>query len=246
MRTIKLAAVLAIAVLAVGCATKTKVPDNGSYTKRTLADKSVVEEYRTAFAIQADDAQSARASQRPIFEMEALEGQTIELKGVKRIAVYAPSGGNGQATALAAPVRELSGWEKSLAVFDRGLQLGMQGLGLYYNYRGVVVNALANRDVQLGQQRMTVEVANSVGSSNTAIASRIQAPPGTSTTISNTYDLTGSFLTLGDNSPLTHSSNNTQRQCSGGAAASSGPGSTSTTGAGAGSGPGGPGGSATC
>jgi hypothetical protein len=37
----------------------------------------------------------------------------------------------------------------------------MQGLGLYYNYKGVIVNAQANRDVQLGAQRMTVDVANS-------------------------------------------------------------------------------------
>lgn len=245
----RLFAVLAIASVALvgaGCASKPKVPDGGSYTRTVRPDKTVVEETRSSYAIQADDLRDARASVKPILEIEALDGQTIELKGVKRLAVYNPSSGGQGAPALGAPAREASAFEKALAVADKTLQYGLQGLGLVYNYRGVVANVNANRDIQLGQQRMTVDVANSVGSSNAQIAGFIQAPPGT------TYNLNGgSFMTLGDNSPLTHSSNNpttttTTRTCSGGAGASSGAGSTSTTGAGAPSGTAGAGGSASC
>jgi hypothetical protein len=237
--------VAALAALAVSaCSTAPpKVPEGGSYSKTIRPDKSVVEEYRSSYAVQAEDLKDARAQQKPIFELEALDGQTIELRGVKRLAVYQPGGGAGQAgSLLTAPTREPSAFEKTVAVFDRGLSLAMQGLGLYYNYKGVVVNAQANRDVQLGAQRMTVDVANSVGSSNSAIAGMIQAP-GASTS----YTLDGSFMTMGNNSPLTHSSNNpVTRTCTGGQGAAAGAGSTSTTGAGAPGGAGGAGGGATC
>jgi hypothetical protein len=178
--------------------------------RRTLPDKSVVEEYRTSYAIQADDLKDARAAQKPIFELEAIEGQTISLSGVKRLAVYMPSSGAAQAGALlTAPTREPSGWEKALAVADRALERGLQAAGIVYNFRGVALQTAANRDVQLGQQRMTVDVAGAVGSSNVSIARLIQAPAGTTNVT--TYDVSGgSFLTLGDNSPLTHSSNNTE------------------------------------
>jgi hypothetical protein len=99
---VAIAAALAIA----GCATKGKVPEGGSYVKRTLPDKTVVEEYRTSYAIQAEDMKDARSSVKPIFELEAIDGQTITLSGVKRMAVYAPSSaGQGQQTPRRAAAR---------------------------------------------------------------------------------------------------------------------------------------------
>jgi hypothetical protein len=238
---VAIAAALAIA----GCATKGKVPEGGSYVKRTLPDKTVVEEYRTSYAIQSEDMKDARSSVKPIFELEAIDGQTITLSGVKRMAVYAPSSGAQGQALLGAPQRELAGWEKALMVADKVFERGLQVMGLVYNKQGVIAQIVANKEIMLGEQSSRVQLVDSVGARNAQIAGLIQAPAGTTNTT--TYDVGGgSFLTLGDNSPLTHSSNNTNRQCTGGGGASSGAGSTSTTGAGASSGAGGPGGSATC
>ncbi len=66
---------------------------------------------------------SALEKQKPLWELEAQEGQNIELKGVKKIAVYAQGGGAGQIRALS------SDWAP---VVREGLGLlGMVG-GIYF------------------------------------------------------------------------------------------------------------------
>lgn len=244
MKTIFAATIAAFLLLA-GCATP-KVPDNGELiTTTTKKNGNVVkQEARSGYALQAQATLALQAQQKPIFEMEALDGQTIELKGVKRLAVYSP-GSTNQGASLPAPMRELSGWEKALAAGDRVFERGLQVLGLVYNKQGLIAQVNANRDVQLGQQRATVDLADTVGARNAQIAGLIQAPGPVTTTTTN-YSLTGSFLTQGNNSPLTHSSNNPTRTCTGGTGAGSGAGGGTTTGDGASSGGGGAGGSATC
>jgi uncharacterized membrane protein YgcG len=235
---------IAIAAVLAACASAPKTPENGeTITETTKRDGSVVKQtVRSGYALQTNAVLALQAQQKPIFEMEALEGQVIELKGVKRLAVYAPSANANQGATIAAPQREISGWEKALMVGDKIFERGLQVMGLVYNKQGMIAQVLANRDVQLGQQRSNVELVDAVGSRNAQIAGLIQAPAGTSTT----FNLDSSFLTLGDYSPLTHSSNNPVRTCTGGGGAGSGAGSSSTTGAGAPSGSGGAGGPATC
>lgn len=180
----KLFAAAAIGLALAGCAsTKApKVPEDGRVTVTVKPDGTRVEETQSGHAVSTAATLAYQAGQKPILEMEALDGQTIELKGVKRLAVYSPQGAGQGAVAFAPPPREPSGWEKALHVADRVLDRGLQALGLYYGYRGQVVTAQANRDVQLGQQRMTVDVVNGVGSSNAAIAGHIPQP-GPQTTI---------------------------------------------------------------
>lgn len=245
MKTV-FAAVTAAALFLAGCAAASKVPDSGDLVSTTTKKNGdvVVTKTRSSYSVQADATLAIQAQQKPIFEMEAVEGQTIELKGVKRFAVYSPSGGSG-AGSIPSATRELTGWEKAMMAGDHIVDLGLRALGLKYARDGVIASVNATRDVALGQQRASVDLADTVGARNAQISGQIQAPGPVTTTTTN-YSLTGSFLTQGNNSPLTHSSNNPVRNCTGGPGAGSGTGGGTTTGDGASSGSGGAGGSGTC
>lgn len=73
----------------------------------------------------ADEAESfvnaqekAIAAQKPLVSFEAAEGETIELKGVKKFEVYAPT----NARVVALPQRESKFWGFAGKVVDRGMQ----------------------------------------------------------------------------------------------------------------------------
>ncbi len=230
----------AIALGACGTTKAPKVPEHGRVTVTVKPDGTRVEETQSGHAVSAQATLAWQAGQKPLLEMEAIEGQTIELRGVKRLAVYAPQGSGAAAAAIATPAREPSGWEKALHVADRVLDRGLQALGLYYGYRGQVVVAQANRDIQLGQQRMTVDVVNGVGASNAQIAGRIPQPgPQTTITVDNSQG-----VGVGVNGTGTGSWER-RITCSSGAGA---PGGAATGGSGAGTtgGPAAPSGVVTC
>jgi hypothetical protein len=121
---------VAIAALAVSACTTTppKVPEGGSYSKTVRPDKSVVEEYRSSYAVQADDLKRCARAAEADLRARGARRPDDRAAGVKRLAVYQPGGGAGQGGRLgSAPTREPSAFEKTVAVFDRGLASRCRG-----------------------------------------------------------------------------------------------------------------------
>lgn len=237
-------ALLFAALTLTGCfkAAPVKVPDNGSYEKRTLKDGTVVETTRSSYAIQADDMKDSRAAVKPIFELEALEGQTISLSGVKRMAVYAPQANTTQQ--LAAPQRELSGWEKSLVAGDRLLERGLQIFGIVSGRQVAIRQIEATRDIALSRDQSTVDLVGKITKGNAEIAGFITQPaPNVTTTYNAGRDLNAGGTQANQNNPV-------QIACSSGSTGQGGQASATdtppATGAQANAGSSGPSGAVTC
>ena len=198
----KILIALAGAMFLAACTSTPKVPDNGAYEKKILPDRTVVETTRSAYAIQADDKRDERAAQKPIFEIEALPGQSIELKGVKRMAVYAPANlaNGGQ---LPPPTRAATGWEVALNVADRTLDRALQFFGIYTNRQVQIRQIDATRDIALSRDASTVEMVDRIGQTNARIAGFI-VPTGPNV---NTYNFgrdgnVGSGTQQNQNNPI--------------------------------------------
>lgn len=103
-----LASILA-SVFLVGCATQQELEHSEKMYEKQLAAKK-------------------DAAPTPIFQMVAIKGQTIELKGVERFSVYSPNDSSNAVPAYTMP--ENAGLKIITSIIDNGTRLVLGKFGL--------------------------------------------------------------------------------------------------------------------
>lgn len=184
----KIMLTIALALILTGCASTKPDPNYAAY-------------------LAAHQATEAAKSQRPLFVLEGIDGQQIELKGIKKIAVYMPdTSGNGGVALPPQPVRP---WYAEIA-------------------RDLIGGAVAYKT---GQVMWTTvgALGSSIERAGTHGYQFVQAPGA----VTNTTTTTTTTNTATTN---TTNSNNTTRTCTGGGAAPGGNATGTTGGATGGSG----------
>lgn len=143
-------------------------------------------------SVNAANTAAANKPQQPLFRMKAKDGQKLSIDGLDEFVVYAPESG-GIGAGMKMP-------EQYVAPRNDTAEIIKAGLGVV----GTVGTIVA-----VGKG--AANLANAVGNSNTAIAGKIQAAPGTVTTTTTTMganSVSGSGTsttttdTLGSNSVL--------------------------------------------
>lgn len=96
-KTLALLVVLALAMAVSGCSTLGSLfASEKNKTTTTYPDGRVVVEEKSDEAVFYDAQKDMAAkSKKPIFELEAHEGQTIQLMGVKKLTVWGPDAARG-------------------------------------------------------------------------------------------------------------------------------------------------------
>ncbi len=140
------------------------------------------------YAAQADYQKQKLAAQKPLVEFEALEGQSLEIKGLKRFAVYAPKqpGADDAFVPYQAPDGEIVAIVKAAApIVEKLITVGAP-------IAGTVALAKVVSDAGVKQTQATADVAKTSVAAIGDTAVKLK----TSLTINNTIDH-GSTGTIG-------------------------------------------------
>ncbi len=156
----------------------------------TQAEKQAAADHH--YEAQKEFVTASAAAQRPIFELEGVDGQTINLSGVRALRVFGPN--NQQAQFQAAPV-EPSPWIESLKI-AKELTLGIAPIYL----GGKVLGTMNKMSDNIASGRGPVTTTTATTTTNTSTTSN--ANQQNTTTTSNANQQNTTTQTLGSNSVL--------------------------------------------